>query len=195
MARTNARLRVMSERKRRATYEDLLALPEHVVGEIINGELVVSPRPASLHALASSNLGGELYGPFNRGRGGPGGWIILDEPELHVVGNVLVPDVAGWRRSRMPEMPDATAFELAPDWLCEVLSPSTTRSDRGDKLPIYASHGVRHAWLIEPMGQTLEVYRLESERWVLLGTHRGAVTVRAEPFDAVGVDLSALWIG
>src|SRR6187402_3256932 len=132
------------ERRRRATYEDLLQVPEHLVGEIVDGELVTSPRPAAAHARASSSLGGELYGPFDRGRGGPGGWIILDEPELHLLGHVLVPDLAGWRRERMPELPDAKAFELAPDWACEVLSPSTAKVDRADKVPIYAQAGVSH---------------------------------------------------
>src|SRR5512142_1943672 len=111
--------------RRNATYDDLLGLPSHVVGELLEGSLVVSPRPASRHARAASGLGGELHGPFQRGRGGPGGWIILDEPELHLGGNVLVPDLAGWRRERMPQLPDVAAFELAPDWVCEVLSAST----------------------------------------------------------------------
>ena len=183
----------MSEGGRRATYGDLLALPAHVVGEIINGELVTSPRPASPHARASSSIGGELYGPFDRGRGGPGGWIILDEPELHLLGNVLVPDLAGWRRSRMPEMPDATAFELAPDWVCEVLSPSTAKLDRADKLPIYARAGISHVWLADPAPQLLEALRLESGGYRIVGTWHGDVQARAEPFDAIELDLAALW--
>src|SRR5678815_2769559 len=121
MARRRGTLAVMSQGGRRATYEDLLAAPEHLVAEIINGELVTSPRPASLHALAASSIGGELYSPFHRGRGGPGGWVILDEPELHLHGDVLVPDIAGWRRERMSTLPSGSAFELAPDWICEVL--------------------------------------------------------------------------
>jgi Uma2 family endonuclease len=163
------------------------------VAEIINGELVTSPRPASPHARASSSIGGELYGPFDRGRGGPGGWVILDEPELHLVSHVLVPDLAGWRRSRMPEMPDATAFELAPDWACEVLSPSTAAIDRADKVPIYAQSGVGHVWLADPVLKTLEVLRLVDGGYRLLATWRGDEKVRAEPFDAVELDLSALW--
>jgi Uma2 family endonuclease len=183
-----------SAKQLRSVYEQFLEQPDTVVAEIINGTLVTSPRPATPHAHAASALGIVLGGPFFLGQGGPGGWLILDEPELQLSEHILVPDLAAWRRERMPEMPIAPRLELAPDWICEVLSPSTQAIDRADKLPIYASHGVRHAWLIEPLGQTLEVYRLEGERWLLLGTHRGPVTVRAEPFDAVDLDLSALWI-
>lgn len=193
MARWRATLAAMVQGGRRATYEDLLAVPEHLVAEIIDGELVTSPRPASLHARAASSVSGELYGPFDRGRGGPGGWVILYEPELHLLGHVLVPDLAGWRRTRMPEMPDATAFELAPDWVCEVLSPSTAVIDRARKVPIYAQAGVSHVWLVDPALQTLEALRLESGGYRLLGTTHGDVNVRMEPFDAVEIDLASLW--
>jgi Uma2 family endonuclease len=124
---------------RRATYEDLLQVPEHLVAEIIHGQLVTHPRPAPRHARASSSLGDELVSPFDKGRGGPGGWWILDEPELHLGAHVLVPDLAGWRRERMRSLPDTAWFELAPDWVCEVLSPGTARLDRVEKLPIYAA--------------------------------------------------------
>jgi Uma2 family endonuclease len=179
--------------KRRATYEELLAVPEHLVGEIIDGTLVTSPRPASRHARAASSLGGELYGPFDRGKGGPGGWIILDEPELHLHGDVLVPDLAGWRRERMPELPDASAFELAPDWTCEVLSPSTAATDRAEKMPIYAREHVGHMWLVDPIARTLEACQLENGRWVLLGTWRDDARVRAAPFEAYELELAGLW--
>src|SRR5437016_825432 len=132
--------------KKRATYEDVLRAPEHVVAEIINGELRLSPRPGKPHARATSSLGIELGGPFDRGRGGPGGWIILDEPELHLGEEVVVPDLAGWRRERMPTLDEAAYFTLAPDWICEALSKSTEADDRADKLPIYAAAGVEHAW-------------------------------------------------
>jgi Uma2 family endonuclease len=181
------------DRPLRTPYEELLALPEHVVGEIIRGALVTSPRPAAPHANAASNLGGELHGPFRRGRGGPGGWLVLDEPELHLHGDVLVPDLAGWRRARMPVLPDAVAFELAPDWVCEVLSPSTAAIDRADKLPIYARERVAHAWLLDPVATTLEVLRLEDGAWRLVATWRGEAVVRAEPFDAIELELAALW--
>lgn len=179
--------------KRRATYEDLLAVPAHRVAEIIDGVLVTSPRPAARHAWASSSLGGELHGPFMRGRGGPGGWILLDEPELHLGADVLVPDLAGWRRERMPELPETSAFELAPDWVCEVLSPSTAATDRAEKMPIYARERVTNMWLVDPIARTLEVCRLEQGRWVLLATWRDDAKVRAEPFADFELDLSGLW--
>jgi Uma2 family endonuclease len=179
--------------KRRATYEDLCAVPEHMVAEIIHGQLVTHPRPASPHARASSILGSELIGPFDRGRGGPGGWVILDEPELHLGDHVLVPDLAGWRRQRMPAMPDTPAFDLVPDWICEILSPATTATDRADKMPIYAGFGVPQVWLVDPLAQILEVYRLEGPRYSVLATWRGDAVVRADPFDAIELELSALW--
>lgn len=178
---------------RAATYADLEALPPNVVGELVGGELHVSPRPAAKHAAASSQLGGELYGPFGKGRGGPGGWIILDEPELHLGADALVPDLAGWRRARMPELPDVAAFTLAPDWVAEVLSPSTARLDRVGKLPVYAREGVGHVWLIDPVAQTLEVFRLDGARYALVLTAGGDAVVRAEPFDAIELALPALW--
>lgn len=179
--------------KRPVTYTDLEALPPNMVGEIIAGELYASPRPAVPHAVAASRLGGELIGPFDRGRGGPGGWIILFEPELHLSGDVLVPDLAGWRRERLPKAPRAAAMTLAPDWLCEILSPSTEARDRSSKLPAYAREGVRHVWLLDPDVRTLEVFRLEGEHYSLLGTHVGEARVHAEPFEALELELNALW--
>jgi Uma2 family endonuclease len=156
-----------AEKPHRATYADLEAVPSTKVAELIGGVLHVMPRPAPRHARASSALGVELGGPFDRGRGGPGGWWILDEPELHypdpaAPGEIeaLVPDLAGWRRRRMPELPDEAFFALAPDWICEVLSKSTEDTDRNEKMPIYAREGVRHAWLIDPITKTLEVFVL-----------------------------------
>jgi Uma2 family endonuclease len=181
--------------KRRATYQDLVDVPVHLVAEILNGVLIRQPRPASRHALAASALGIDLGAPFHRGKGGPGGWILLDEPELHLHGDVLVPDLAGWRRERMPEVPDAAAFELAPDWVCEVLSPSTAATDRAEKLPIYARERVGHAWLVDPMARTLEACRLEGTRWLLLGTWRDDARVRVDPFEAVELELGGLWAG
>src|SRR6266508_3189887 len=179
--------------KRHATYEDLLQVPPHCLAEIVDGDLHVSPRPASRHALASSRLGSELGPPFDRGRGGPGGWWILDEPELHFGEDVVVPDLAGWRRERMPEFPDTAFFTLALDWACEVVSPGTERLDRAKKMPVYARENVSHLWLLNPVACTLEVYRLAEGRWLLLATHEGAARVRAEPFDAVELDLTPLW--
>ncbi len=178
---------------RPATYDDLVAVPDLLVAEIVDGELWTSPRPAPRHAVASSELGHQLGPPFHGGRGGPGGWLILDEPELHLGDHALVPDLAGWRRDRMPRVPDTAYFALAPDWVCEVLSPSTAQLDRAKKLRVYAEHGVAHAWLVDPLAQTLEVLRLEGGRWTLLDTQTGSVSVRAEPFEAVPLELGALW--
>jgi Uma2 family endonuclease len=176
-----------------ATYEDLMKVPDHLVAEIIDGELFTSPRPAMRHARASSALGGKLTPPFDFGDGGPGGWWIIFEPELHLGRDILVPDLAGWRRERMPVYPDAAYCELPPDWVCEVVSPSTGRLDRVLKMPKYAINGVAHLWLIDPMLKTLEVYRLENARWLLLASHGEDEIVRAEPFDAVDLPLATLW--
>jgi Uma2 family endonuclease len=176
-----------------ASYADLEALPDSVIGELVAGTLYASPRPAGPHTLAASRLGIALGGPFDQGRGGPGGWFVLDEPELHLHEDVLVPDLAGWRRERMPRTPRTAAFTLAPDWICEVLSPSTRVLDRAVKLPVYAREGVRHVWLVDPEARTLEVFRLEGEHYALLGTHAGPARVRAEPFDAVELELAFLW--
>ena len=179
--------------KKSATYAELEALPPHLVGEIIDGELIASPRPASLHARAATRLWTRLDGPFDDGKGGPGGWVILYEPELHIGGQVLVADLAGWRRTRMPEMPDVAAFELAPDWVCEVVSPSTAKIDRSHKMRHYAAATVNHVWLVDPTATTLEIYRLDGEGWRLVHTYAGDVTIRPEPFDAVDLELGSLW--
>lgn len=179
--------------KKPATYADLEALPEHVVGEIVAGELYASPRPTMLHGTVTHRLGGELLGPFERGRGGPGGWTFLDEPELHFGEDVLVPDVAGWRLERLPYVPDMVAISVAPDWVCEVLSPSTRRLDREAKMPVYAREGVRHVWLMDPRTSTLEVFGLRDGRYEALLTHTGVAPVRAEPFDAVELELAFIW--
>ena len=179
--------------RRRATFDDLLDVLPHLVGEILNGDLVTSPRPAPMHAQAASSLSGELYAPFHRGRGGPGGWINLNEPELHLHSDALVPDIAGWRRERMPTLPPGSAFELAPDWVCEVLSPSTASADRAVKVPIYARETVGHVWLVDPLLQTLEVLRLDGPSYRLAGVWRGNVIVRSEPFEALEIRLADLW--
>ena len=179
--------------RRRATYDDLRQVPPHQVGEILDGDLVTSPRPAPPHAQAASSLSGELYAPFHRGRGGPGGWIILNEPELHLHGDVVVPDIGGWRRARMPALPEASAFELAPDWICEVLSPSTASTDRVVKLPIYARENVSHVWLVDPLLRTLEVLRLDGVSYRIIGSWRGDAVVQCEPFESFALKLVDLW--
>jgi Uma2 family endonuclease len=178
---------------RRATYEDVLATPRHIIAEVIDGALETQSRPATLHAQAATTLGEELGPPFKRGRGGPGGWVLLFEPELHLGADILVPDLAGWRRERMPVLPDAAFLELAPDWVCEVVSPSTQARDRARKMPAYRREGVPYVWLLDPLARTLEVYRLDGETYRLLGAHADEARVRAEPFEAFELSLGLLW--
>ena len=179
---------------KQATYQDILDLPEHVVGEIVGGVLHASPRPAASHARATTSIVGSLSGPFDFGGGnGPGGWILLVEPELHLGADVLVPDIAGWRREKMPELPAAAAITIAPTWLCEVLSPSTARLDRAEKLPAYAAAGVDYVWLVDPLVQTLEVFERQGATWNLAAIYKDDAKIRAVPFDAVEFDLGLLW--
>lgn len=186
----------MDPARRRATYEDLLQVSDLLIAEIIDGELITSPRPASPHARATSVIGQDL-GPFDRRPGGPGGlggWWILFEPELHLGSDILVPDLAGWRREQMPILENVAYFEQAPDWVCEVVSPSTGRLDRVRKMPIYAREQVDYLWLVDPLLRTLEVYHLEGQRWVVASTHGGTESVHAEPFTAVELDMGRWWL-
>ena len=186
----------MEPARRKVTYDDLRTVPPHLIAEIVAGELHTTPRSSAPHARASSAVGQDLS-PFDRrpgGLGGPGGWWILDEPELHLGEDVMVPDVAGWRHERMPSIPNVAFFEMAPDWVCEVVSPTTGRLDRIGKMPIYARERLSHLWLVDPAAHTLEVYRLEEGRWVVAQTLGGDDLVRAEPFSAVEIDLSRWWI-
>lgn len=179
--------------RRKATYADVLAAPEHMVAEVVDGELFLSPRPAPRHALATTRLSSLLDYPFGMGRGGPGGWLILVEPELHLIDDILVPDIAGWRIERMPRMPKKAHFAIAPDWVCEVLSPSTKRLDRIRKLPLYAKHSVAHAWLIDPIERSLETYSLFRERWQVGDGAADDDRVRLAPFEAIELELGLLW--
>ena len=176
-----------------ATYDDLLRVPDHLVAEILNGDLYATPRPALRHAHSATELAGSLINPYGRGRGGPGGWRILFEPELHLASDILVPDLAGWRRERLAEIPAAPFLTLAPDWVAEIISPSTETLDRVAKLAIYAREAVGHVWFINPLARTLEVLELASGRWILLATHSEQALIHAKPFDAVELDLGALW--
>jgi len=177
-------------------YEALEALPEGVTGEILNGQLHTQPRPSGPHGYVSLKLTPKLDGPYGEGIGGPGGWWIFPEPEVHFMRDteVAVPDVAGWRHERMLYLPEGHRFEVVPDWICEILSPSTKRKDRKDKMPLYARYGVRYAWLIDPVEHTLEVYQLEAGAWVEVGRFTGANQVRVPPFEAVSIDLKGLWL-
>ncbi len=179
--------------KRPATYADLDALPEGTKGHLVRGALVVPPRPSMSHQEVESALGEELRPPFHRGRGGPGGWLILLEPEVRVGGDALAPDLGGWRRERLPTVPAKAHATIAPDWVCEVLSRSSAAFDRGEKLDIYATWSVGHAWLVDPATRTLEAYRLEAKRWVRVGGWSENARVRVEPFEAFELDLATLW--
>ncbi len=179
--------------KRPATYQDVVDAPPHMVAQIVDGALHLHPRPASRHALAASALQTKIGASFGFGDGGPGGWWIVFEPELHLSDDVLVPDLAGWRRERMPAFPDVIAFDLAPDWVCEVLSPSTRALDLTRKRDIYALQGVAHLWLVDPDARTLEAFALDAGRWVLLASVADEGSVSLPPFDAVAFELAALW--
>ncbi len=185
------------EAQLRPTYADIEALPDNVVGEILGGELVVSPRPAGPHNEAATALVSQLDSAFRRRVGGPGGWRFHAEPELSLGVDPdydpVVPDIAGWRIEHMPERPLTAQISLVPDWICEILSPSTQRRDRVLKLPFYARAGVAHVWLVDPLSETLEVFELRGGAWILAGSYGGDGTVRAVPFDAVGLELSWVW--
>lgn len=186
----------MGERaQRRATYQDVLETPAHLVAELIAGTLRTHPRPRTRHARASSRLGARLGGPFDEGTDGPGGWILLDEPELHLGPDpdVLVPDLAGWRRVTLPQLPDEPHLAIRPDWVCEVISPSTAKVDRAEKVPIYGRERVGHVWLLDPDLRTLEILRLDGDGFRLVGTWRDDEICRPEPFDAIELPLEVLW--
>ena len=176
-----------------ATYQDVLDAPEHLVAEIIAGTLYTRPRPAPRHASAGAGLVRKLGTAFHDGDGGPGGWRILYEPELHLAAEVLVPDVAGWRRERMPALPETAYFALAPDWVCEVLSPSTRKVDLVRKRPIYAREGIAHLWLVDPVERILEAFELQERRWVLIASVEDDERVSIPPFEALTFSLADLW--
>jgi Uma2 family endonuclease len=182
----------MKPLKKGATYDDLRDVPEQFVAEMFDGDLYAFPRPALPHANAAGSLFAAAHRSFHRNN--PDGWVILFEPELHFGRDVLVPDIAGWRRARLPNVPPDAYLTLAPDWICEVLSTSTEALDRGQKLRIYAREGVAHAWLVEPLAHTLEVMSLEAGRWTQLDRYAGEAKVRAAPFDAIELALGTLWI-
>ena len=179
---------------RRATYDDVLNSPEHVVAEVIEGVLYQSPRPATPHAAAASVVSEELGPPFKRGKGGPGGWIILYEPEIHLSEDIVVPDLAGWRRETMPVLPESAFLTVVPDWVGEVASPSTRRLDRGPKLELYEKQGVQHVWLVEPLDQFLEVLELDGASYRIVQRAGGTEPARLRPYDAIEFDVGALWM-
>jgi Uma2 family endonuclease len=180
---------------KKAVYDDLYTIPENMTGEIINGELIVTPRPSQKHVHTASTLDKKIGSPYQLGEGGgPGGWVILVEPEVKFGEDVVVPDLAGWRKDRYPKTGETNWISITSDWVCEVLSPSTLRLDRVKKMPLYGQYGVPHFWLIDPVARTLEVFRLESGRWSLLGAFSEDEKVRVEPFQEIEIDLSILWL-
>lgn len=178
---------------RNATYQDVLDAPPHMVAEVLAGTLHTHPRPAMRNARASSGIGAKINPAFDYGDGGPGGWWILDEPELHLGDDIVVPDLSGCRRETMPEFPDTAYCTIPPDWTCEVLSPSTRRIDQNEKRAIYAREGVSHLWFVDPDAKTLEAFELEDHRWVLLATVADDAQVSLPPFDAISFPLGTLW--
>jgi Uma2 family endonuclease len=196
--------------RRPAGYQDVLDAPDNMVAEVVRGELFLSSRPAPPHANAASVLGDLLGPPFRLGRGGPGGWIIVDEPELHLIEDIVVPDLAGWRRTTMDHVQLQPAyFETRPDWVCEILSPSTAKLDRTQKLGVYARAGVGHVWLIDPIARFVEVLVREPQhefgagatgpgalgegRWSIAASLGDPECVQLEPFAAVELELCLLW--
>lgn len=179
-----------------AAYADIEALPANMVGEIIYGALHAHPRPAPRHGLAAGKLQFQVEGPFGGGFGsGPGGWIFMVEPELHLGPHVVVPDIAGWRVERLTPFPETAYIETPPDWLAEILSPSTQALDRTDKLSVYAEYGVKHCWYVDPLAQTLEVLELTvSGKWLLFATFKDADTIAAPPFEVHSFALDVLWV-
>jgi Uma2 family endonuclease len=182
----------------RATFADYAAVPDHLDATLIGGVLQVMPKHAPPQAQVRLDLCAELYGPFRRGRGGPGHWRTLVGPELHFgpagEEDIVAPDIAGWRIERLPVLPRIAYFTVAPDWVCEVLSPSTEKLDRIDKMLVYAREGVKHVWLVHPIRQTIEAFALTPEKlWLSIGLHAGNVQVRIPPFDAIELDLGSLW--
>ena len=180
--------------QKKATYSDIIALPENMIGEIIDGELFATPRPAIRHSNAAFVLGGRLAPPYRFGEGGPGGWIILFENEILLGEHLLVPDFAGWRKDRFPGVPKENWISVPPDWVCEILSPGTMRVDRIRKMPIYGRYEVPFLWLIDPEARTLEVFKLESGKWLLASAFAEDDKVRAEPFQEIEFALGNLWL-
>ena len=185
----------MEPARKISLYEQLEDLPVTLTGEILNGQLHTQPRPTGRHASAELGLGDTLYGPFHRGSGGPGGWRIFIEPEVHFVRDqeVTVPDLAGWRRERLPDIPEGHRFEVVPDWVCEILSPSTASKDREIKMPIYLHYGVNYCWIIDPVSQTLNTFESGKNGWKETGNFTGDDWVSVDPFSAISFSLSSIW--
>lgn len=175
------------------TYNDLYTIPDNMIGQIIDGELIAMPRPSPRHTIAASVLGIRIGGPFYMGEGGPGGWVILYEPEIQLGNHTIVPDISGWRKERLPKLPETNWISVVPDWICEVLSPGTARIDRKKKMPLYARFGVPYLWIVDPLEKTLEIFKLDAGGWRLMSVHSEDDNVRAEPFQEIEINLNILW--
>lgn len=176
------------------TLADLDALPPGVVGEIIDGVLYTMTKPRMRHQRTMLKIGGGVAAPFDDGIGGPGGWWIIPEPGIELPDTPeIAPDVAGWRRDRMPEMPIDEPIRIVPDWVCEILSPTTRRHDLLVKLPYYAKVGVAYHWLVDLEGRTVTAQRLDSGRWTTLGVYCDETDARIEPFDVVPLHVASWW--
>ncbi len=184
---------MVQTKSKQATYADIEALPPNVVGEILFGSLETNPRPTPRHSAAMSSMSSVLGPPFSFGSGGPGGWIILVEPEMHLGPHVIVPDLAGWKSERLAGRQDLAWIEETPDWACEVLSPSTRKVDVGPKRKIYAEYGVNHLWYVDPSIQSLDVFARVEKQWMLVQTFTGHENVCAPPFEAISFSLGLLW--
>jgi Uma2 family endonuclease len=180
--------------KLKTTYEQWLELPDNITGEIISGDLIASPRPGPKHSNVSTALGVKVGGPFQYGEGGgPGGWIILFEPEIHIKDDIVVPDFAGWKRERLSKPPDEAYFSTVPDWICEILSPSSVKTDRIIKQQLYLSWKINHYWIVDPILKSVEILERAAENWVVKGLYSENDKMRAPPFDMVEIDLKSLW--
>lgn len=187
--------RKIADLPRKATYQDVLDAPPNMVAQLIDGELYLQSRPAGSHVWASGTLHTALNGKFGDFEDRPGGWVILHEPELHLGENVIVPDIAGWRVENLPEIPATAKFDIVPDWICEVLSPSTRNRDLGPKREISSYQGVGHLWIVSPVARTLQVFELSGGEWLLITTLEGMVAISVPPFENLNVPLSRLWRG
>ncbi|MGF1553275.1 MAG: Uma2 family endonuclease [Paracoccaceae bacterium] len=175
-----------------ASYKDVLAAPPGMNAELLGGTLYLQPRPRPRHARVEGRLANRLIDPYEDGIGGPGGWWLLIEPDVFLGEDVVIPDLAGWRRERMPDFPEA-AIDLAPDWVCEILSPSTRRFDLTLKRERYRRAGVAHLWLIDPDARTLEAFALDGGAWRLDGALGDEADVSLAPFEAVSFPLATLF--
>lgn len=186
----------MSETARRlATWEDLLRTPEDgLTYEVIHGNLEAMPRPRPIHGVVQANLAGDLSGPFQRGRGGPGGWWIVIEPDVRLTTHdIYAPDLVGWRRERLPRLPEERPIDLPPDWVCEVVSPSHRRRDRVVKANVYLEAAIPHFWLVDPEDRLLEAFELRQGAWLRLGGWSDGDRVRVAPFGALELDVGGLF--